>query len=346
MNKIRIAIICPSEIAERRFLPALKLHSDFEFVGLGTASAEEWFGDALSETSSEIIDSVRNVQLEKAKKIIKQYGGKVYNSYEEVVTSSDVDAVYLPLPPALHFMWARKVLENGKHAFVEKPFSTNLSDTKELLSIAGKKHLAVQENYMFQYHKQIEDINKIISNGDLGDIRLYRISFGFPMRTPNDFRYNKALGGGAILDCGGYTIKYASMLLGSTARIVQAQSNNLEGFSVDMYGSAVIVNDKGQTAQLAFGMDNSYKCELEVWGSKARLITNRVLTAPAGLAPEALIVDSKGNEKKITLSADDSFGKSIKLFSDCIANDTVRENNYKVIERQSELLNQFLKMTK
>ena len=53
---------------------------------------------------------------------------------------------------------------------------------------------------MFIYHSQLDEIDNMISSGEIGDIRLYRISFGFPMRAANDFRYNKALGGGALID--------------------------------------------------------------------------------------------------------------------------------------------------
>lgn len=58
------------------------------------------------------------------------------------------------------------------------------------------------------------------------------------------------------------------MLLGETARVVYSQLNGVDGFEVDVYGSAALVNDAGVTAQVAFGMDNGYKCELEVWGNK------------------------------------------------------------------------------
>ena len=47
-----------------------------------------------------------------------------------------------------------------------------------------------------------------------------------------------------------------------------SQLNGVDGFEVDVYGSAALVNDAGVTAQVAFGMDNGYKCELEVWGNK------------------------------------------------------------------------------
>ena len=63
---------------------------------------------------------------------------------------NEVDAIYLPLPPALHYKWGKKVLENGKHLLMEKPFTTSLAETQELLSLAEKKGLAVHENYIYR----------------------------------------------------------------------------------------------------------------------------------------------------------------------------------------------------
>lgn len=163
----------------------------------------------------------------------------------------DIDAVYLPLPPALHFKWAKLALEHGKHVFVEKPSTTDAVDTNGLIELARKNNLAFHENYMFVYHEQLKVINDVVESGEIGDIRLYRISFGFPRRAQNDFRYNKSLGEGALIDAGGYTIKYGSYLLGDTAKLTTTQLNYIDEFGVDMYGSATMVNDKGVTAQLA-----------------------------------------------------------------------------------------------
>ena len=120
---------------------------------------------------------------------------------------------------------------------------------------------------MFVYHTQLDWIRKKISEGTIGEVRLIRIDFGFPFRGANDFRYNKALGGGALLDCGGYTLKLASLFLGDSAKVTASQLNGKDGFEVDIYGSATLTNNEGLTAQVSFGMDNSYKCSLEVWGS-------------------------------------------------------------------------------
>ncbi|MFZ4414139.1 MAG: Gfo/Idh/MocA family protein [Bacteroidales bacterium] len=332
---IRIGIICPSEIAFRRFLPALSKVQGLIFAGVAISTEKEWTG----------ADYNIEREKEKASTFIDKYSGKIFNGYVNMITSDEVDAIYLPLPPALHYHWAKQALLYGKHVFLEKPTTTSLSECEELVSLAKKKKLAIHENYMFAFHNQIQQINEFVANGKIGDVRIYRISFGFPQRAKNDFRYNKKLGGGAILDCGGYTLKYASLLLGDTAKVVYAQSNGLNGFDVDMYGSAALINDTGITAQVAFGMDNDYKCELEVWGSKGSLYSSRVLTAPVGYIPELNI--SKGIEKEsIQLKEDDAFMKSIMYFSECMTNDKKRNINYRLIIKQSNLLEQFLTLNK
>jgi len=327
----RIGIICPSEIAFRRFLPALKEAGCFEYAGVAIASKEEFVGAT---------DEILSKERAKAQTFVDNYGGKIYEGYSTLIHSGEVDAIYLPLPPGLHYKWAKEALAAGKHILCEKPCTTALVNTEDLMNDAEAKSLAVHENYMFAFHDQLEAVNDIVKSGEIGDVRLYRISFGFPLRAQNDFRYNKALGGGALLDCGGYTFKYASLLLGPTAKMKYAQSNNIEGFGVDMYGSAALVNDEGVTAQVAFGMDHNYKCELEVWGSKGTLYTNRILTAPTGFVPEVII--RKGNEEeKRYLLADDAFKKSILHFCKCIEDADTRKANYETLLRQARLVEQF-----
>lgn len=339
---VRIGVLCPSEIAFRRFLPSLQKQKGLmSYTGVAVSSVEERFGEMAETVSEDVKRAVFEKSWEKAKKFQNQYGGKIFRSYQELITSDEIDAVYLPLPPALHFPWAKLALENGKHVFCEKPCTIHREDTEELVRLAKERHLALHENYMFIYHKQLNEINRIVENGEIGSVRLYRISFGFPLRQKDDFRYRKELGGGALLDCGGYTLKYASFLLGNSAALVQAQMNGQDGFEVDMYGSAVLVNESGLTAQVAFGMDNDYRCELEVWGSKGRLVTGRVLTAPDGFEPEYQIIRNGVPETGV-LPEDDSFGKSMEHFLHCISEDETRNKNYQEILKQAELVETFL----
>ena len=339
---IKIGVICPSEIAFRRFLPALQKVRDFSYAGVAIASPQEWAGDGeVTADTGKIIDKER----QKAQTFVETYGGKIFEGYQTMITSPEIDVVYLPLPPTLHFKWAKMALENGKHAYVEKPFTTSLEDTQVLLALARQKKLAVHENYMFIYHKQLKTVQDLISTGEIGKVRQYRVTFGFPRRAANDFRYNKALGGGALLDAGGYCMKYASWLLGPTARLVCANSYYESEYEVDIFGSCTMVNEAGTVVQMSFGMDCDYKCELEAWGSTGTLTTGRILTAPDGLEPDMTI---KHNQEYITkkLPADNAFEKSIRRFYDCLSSDEVREDNYRVIERQSAFVSEFIKLSK
>lgn len=328
MNKIKTGVLCPSEIAFRRFMPAVKKLENFEYIGIAAATEREFSGADN--------DEIKSSELEKANKFIEAYGGKLFGGYESLLTSNDIDAVYIPLPPALHFKWAKMALENGKHVLLEKPFTTNLSDAKELIEIAKAKNLAAHENYMFAFHSQIPWIKEKVSEGIIGDIRLIRIDFGFPFRGANDFRYNKALGGGALLDCGGYTVKLAEMFLGESARIAASHLNSKDGFEVDVYGSATLVNKDGLTAQISFGMDNGYRCDLNIWGSIGTLFTGRILTAPDGFQTTVVIKNAEG-EQTFTLPADDTFMKSIGFFGECVENEKIRLAHYASVYRQSLL---------
>ena len=259
---IRLGIIGCAEIAFRRFMPAALAVEGLKVV----AVAEEYAPAKL--------ESFKN-----------EYGLETMTSFQELIDREDIDALYIPQPPALHFKWAKAALEAGKHVLVEKPSTTSLEDSKALVDLAASKGLALHENYMFIYHSQIAQIKELVASGKIGDVRLIKASFGFPMRAANDFRYNKALGGGALLDAGGYTLKLATSFLGDTVRVSTAQMNYLEGFEVDMYGSASLVNDSGLVCQVSYGMDNAYRCSLEIWGSTARLTTNRIFTAPENYEP-------------------------------------------------------------
>ncbi len=333
---IRLGIICPSEIAFRRFLPALKQVPDFKYVGVAIADKSEWQG-----ATNDIIIA----EDKKALSFTEEYGGKIFKSYKSIINSDEIDAIYLPLPPALHFKWAKNSLLAGKHVLLEKPATTTYQHTLEIVETAKEKELAIHENYMFVFHNQLKAINEIIRSGEVGDVRLYRISFGFPRRASGDFRYNKELGGGALLDAGGYVIKYATILLGDSIRVAYAQSNYIDDFDVDIAGSAALINNKGETVQIAFGMDNSYKCDLEVWGSKASLFSGRILTAPAGFIPEITITTGNQIETR-KLPADDAFRTSIQHFKNCIEDESLRKQNYITITKQAQLINEFIEKSK
>lgn len=311
---VNIGILGCSEIAFRRFMPAASKVEGINVV----AVAEEYAPEKLDNFCS-------------------TYGIERESSFLDLIKREDIDAIYVPQPPALHYRWAKCALEHGKHVFVEKPSTTSYTDTSELVRLAKENNLALHENYMFIYHSQIAKAKELADSGVLGQVRLIRADFGFPMRQQNDFRYNKELGGGALLDAAGYPVRLATMFLGDTVKVEAASLNHIDGFEVDFYGSAFLSNEDGLVCQIGYGMDNRYRCSLEIWGSEARLYTDRIFTAPEGFVPKFYIERQEGTEE-IELPADSSFERSIEMFIKEVADVGLRERSYEQILTQIRLI--------
>lgn len=309
----RIGILGAADIAFNRFLPALEKVQGVQCSGVASNSPD------------------------KLKRFVDKYNIHVYESYDEVIQDENVDCIYVPLPPVFHYEWAKKALLAGKHVFLEKPSTISAEQTRELAGIAGSMGLVLQENYMFQYHAQLADIEKIIASGELGKLRLVRTSFGFPRRAAGDFRYVKELGGGTMLDNGGYTIKLINRLLGKSTRLVASKLDYDEETGVDIFGTAEFMNADGVLAQAAFGMDCQYQCSLELWGSKGRLTTGRIYTAPDGFVPTALIETGAGS-RSIELASCDAFEESIKMYLRAVDDDSVRADMAQELVRQAEFV--------
>ncbi len=315
---IRLGIIGAADIAYKRFLPALAECTHFKYVGVASTSGNN------------------------SKKMMNDYGGEVWDSYDKLITNSDVDAIYIALPPALHFEWAKKAIQKGKHVLLEKPFTISQDETVKLISYAREKGVVVCENYSFIFHEQIEIIKKYINSNKIGAIRHYDIRFGFPRRAVEDFRYSKQLGGGALLDCGGYTIKLASLLLGNGCRVIASSLHNDTKSNVNLYGNSILVNEKGQIANIAFGMDNEYICSLEVWGSEGLMTAPRIFTAPSDFSP-VIIVKKSGVQEIIHVTPCNQFTCMIQYFGQCMKDVRQKNQNYENIIAQSKLVDEVMK---
>ena len=330
MDRIRIGVLGPSDIANRRFIPGLLAGGDFEYAGVAYAAPEEWGGAVKG-----LDDAVIVREKEKANAFRERFGGRVYAGYRALLEDAEIRAVYIPLPPGLHARWAEEALASGKHVLLEKPFTTRLADTERLIRLAAQKELALHEDFAFLFHKQIAVIDGLISGGEIGELRLIRAAFGFPYRGEGDFRYHKAMGGGALLDCGGYPICLANHLLGGKGKVAAAVLCKAKGHDVDVYGSAMLVGETGLPAQVSFGMDNSYKCEVEIWGSRGVITTGRVFTPPAEMQTDICIRTEQ--ERHVAVEPDDQFRHSAEHFAACIRNGEIRRANYEKIRTQSRL---------
>lgn len=317
---LRVGILGFSDIAFNRFLPALAKADKIFCVGIAKFNDSE--------------DAARG------QRFVDTYNLPIFPTFDSLIESDDIDVVYIPTPPSTHYEWAKKVLHSGKHALVEKPITCNLHETEELLELANSKNLVIYENYMFLYHSQLQQVKDWIREDKLGDLRQISAWFGFPLRMANDFRYNKALGGGARLDAAGYLLKLADSFMDEPS-VVVSQMNYLPDYHVDMFGSMMLIDKNGLSFLGSYGMDNSYRCELDIWGNKGRLHTDRILTAPPNFTPRYTLTFQEGVED-YTLPEDDHFLNSIERFVQLVEDPSERRDQFIAIARGSRLLEDLL----
>lgn len=328
MGKLKLGILGAADIAFRRFLPALSNIENVEYIGVAVANKIE---------HEDTDDAIFKLRCEKAMKFKEHFGGKIYIGYEELLKDESIDAVYIPLPPSLHFLWAKKSMEYGKHVFLEKPCTTDLQDTQRLIEIATCNELVLSENYAFIYHKQMHRIKELLQEGRIGELRLIRTAFGFPMRAANDFRYDKRMGGGALLDCGGYVLKVAQQFAGDQVQVLASSMHRGRMFDVDIFGSIMLSDMHGTDIQASYGMDNAYKCELELWGSQGSIFAPRIFTPPADFC--AQITVTRQEKQIISVGADDQFVHSIENFVAATQSQMKRKTERDNILRQAVLVN-------
>ena len=91
----------------------------------------------------------------------------------EELFRSDVDAVVIATPVRTHYQLAKKALLYGKHVLVEKPLTTDVTEAEELVNLAGQQHCILMVGHTFQYSPAVNELRKLIQNGDFG--KLYSI---------------------------------------------------------------------------------------------------------------------------------------------------------------------------
>ncbi len=314
---INIGILGYASIAKNKVIPAI-LSEKEKFKLIGIASRD----------------------LKYSKEIINNYKCEFFNDYDTLINNPSLDAIYIPLPNALHFLWAKKCLQRGLHILLEKPSTCNYQDTIELVNIANSSHLSFVETFQFRFHKQFELIKTLIKDETIGELRNIRSSFGFPkIDYPNNIRYLKKLGGGSLFDAGVYPLKISSLILGNQISVKSAMLYKCPLLDIDMRGDVFLQDKNFISSQISFGFDNYYQCTLDIWGSKGKITANRIFTAPNDL-DIYINLETKDFKKNILVGKDDHFRNLLSYFHKTIFNRNLATEELKLILKQSKLVNE------
>ncbi len=156
--------------------------------------------------------------------------GRAVTGYQDLIDGPDVDALYIPLPNALHGEWTIRALEAGKPVLCEKPLTGSVAQTGRVLAAARQTGTPLWEAFAFPFHDQMARLRGILADGAIGDLREIQSGFHFLMSDPEtNVRMFAELEGGALLDVGCYPVRLASPAAatstcpaGSAARVTRS----------------------------------------------------------------------------------------------------------------------------
>ena len=220
--------------------------------------------------------------------------------YESVIENPEVDAVYIPLVNSLHREWTLRAVASGKHVICEKPLAMNAAEAEEMGAAAEKAGVHLMEAFMYRFHPRPTDFIRT-----LHDPMFVHATFGFSFDEPENYRMKKALGGGALLDVGCYTVSVARWILGEPDGVAAWA----RGGEVDMTVSALLHFPGGATAAVWASFESPEEQELTVITRHGRHRLERPFSS-RDPDPYRLMVESFGEsvlkDRPVALPVSDS----------------------------------------
>lgn len=229
MGKIRWGIISTGGIANK-MAQTLNHSIDAELVAVASRNAE---------TAQAFADK-HNIP-------------KRYSNYEALVADPDIDVIYVATPHTFHHENTLLALNHGKHVLCEKAFSINGDQAQEMVDLARSKNLFLMEAMWTRFIPVIVQVREWLNSGALGKQRLTNINFFAKLPDdPNGRIYNKALGGGTLLDMGIYPVSFAVMVFGLPDEVHSYV--NMSKTGVDEMETIIFLYNDGRIATLNTGV--------------------------------------------------------------------------------------------
>ncbi|RUS26101.1 NAD(P)-binding protein [Jimgerdemannia flammicorona] len=154
----------------------------------------------------------------RAEAFAKKHGiPNVFDDYQSLIESDVVEAIYIPLPNGLHFEWAKRALEAGKHVLLEKPSVSNATQAAELIALSAKHpNLILLEAFHYRFHPAATRFYDLTRSATYGPLTHVSARLFIPPIFPStDIRFDWSLAGGTTMDTGAYTLNSVRWLLGA-----------------------------------------------------------------------------------------------------------------------------------
>lgn len=232
-NRVRWGILSTAGIAESAFIPATRQTVRGEIVAVASRSQES--ADAFAQ---------------------KHEIPHAFGSYQALLESDAIDAVYNPLPNTMHAEWTKAAAQHGKHVFCEKPLAVSPDEAQSMIDACANAGVVLVEAFVFLWHPQTRKLRELLDSGVIGNLVQSSAHLTFHLQRPTDnIRLNKDLGGGGLLDAGGYPLTFTRFAFGEEPVAVQASARIDPDYDVDTRVGALLTFADERVATIQTGVD-------------------------------------------------------------------------------------------
>jgi predicted dehydrogenase len=197
-----------------------------------------------------------------------------FETYEELLEKSDVDAVIVCTPPVTHTQITMDALGRGVHVMCEKPLAISLADANKMLDFAARSNAIVTMASKFRYVDDVVRARSIMSSGILGDIILLENTFA--SRVDMSQRWNSdpvVSGGGVLIDNGTHSVDVIRHLLGPIKEVMAVEGRRAQGLEVEDTAQLFLRGESGvrATVDLSWSIDKERDTYLDIYGSEGTI---------------------------------------------------------------------------
>jgi dTDP-3,4-didehydro-2,6-dideoxy-alpha-D-glucose 3-reductase len=281
------------------------------------------------------------------KKIVSDVASKQscigWTSSNEMLCDPNVDVIYISSPIGVHFNQAYDALKAGKNVWCEKPLTCSYEDSSRLVSLAQRNNKMLVEAFMFLYHPQFDKLRNYINDERYGHVHSLNCKFGIPSLENPGFRLDENLGGGAFWDIASYPFAAVTSLFESQdIKILFAEVIKEHNASIDTDGRALLKFASGTLAYLEWGMNLSYRNEIDVWSEKGSFFTDKIFSKPQDYKSKYFYRDLRGEENSEEGEISDQFINMFKVFYNIYFSSVLISKEYQSILKRGKLLDEIL----
>ena len=244
----------------------------------------------------------------------------IFDSYDEMLVSPDIDAVYISTPASLHREWTIAAIEAGKHVLCEKPLAANAEDAARIADAADRSDVVVMEAFHWRYHPLVAQMQSILDAGMLGAIE--RIDARFEVHAsaipPTDIRWDLSIGGGAMMDIGCYPAAWVRWAINGEPIVVDAEAV-CPVPDIDGSLRAELSWASGITGTIFGSMISDipgHNASMEIVGSEATMLVNNPLAPQTGAS---LQIRRPGRVIDIPVHPGSTYVAQLVAFRDAVA---------------------------